>query len=576
MSDTPSAGIPRRHDLDALRAFAMLLGIALHAALSFVRFPWTVQDLQQKDLFGLFFFAIHGFRMPLFILVSGYFTMMLWRRRGLKPLLKQRFQRVLVPCLLGVATVVPAMHWVSAKAAESARKQDAARRADSGTEPQLIAAIRKGDVTEVELQLTGGADPNQSDPEFGVPPLAWAAMYGDEVTAKLLIEKGADVNGKDRDGYRALHSAAFLGHLKVVELLIERGADPKARGPLNGTARDSAQADWGTTKAITGSLRVPLRSEEEVVAGRTECRAFLASHGDDGETDVNPASQEGGLEAIRKAYVGFLTSDRFLIRWRAEGEPFHLILSPVFDHLWFLWFLCWLVGGFALFALLAERLPMPGLPRWLVVSPLRLLWLLPLTMVPQLLMGIFAPAFGPDTSVGILPQPHLLIYYGIYFGFGALYYDADDHEGRLGRWWWLTIPVALFVALPLGLATLGQPVLSGVAQVIYGWAMTFGLIGLFQKFLTGENRAIRYLSDSAYWLYVAHLPLVLAAQAWVRTWDLPAFVKFSFICTLVTGFLLVTYQALVRYTWLGRLLNGPRSRIPSAKKPAPVPEPQTA
>ena len=33
----------RRHDLDALRAFAMLLGIALHAAPSFMDFPWVVQ-----------------------------------------------------------------------------------------------------------------------------------------------------------------------------------------------------------------------------------------------------------------------------------------------------------------------------------------------------------------------------------------------------------------------------------------------------------------------------------------------------------------------------------------------------
>ena len=31
----------RRHDLDALRAVAMLLGIGLHAAMSFVPFPWA-------------------------------------------------------------------------------------------------------------------------------------------------------------------------------------------------------------------------------------------------------------------------------------------------------------------------------------------------------------------------------------------------------------------------------------------------------------------------------------------------------------------------------------------------------
>ena len=36
---------PRRlHDLDALRGFAMLLGIALHAALAFIPGFWAVQD----------------------------------------------------------------------------------------------------------------------------------------------------------------------------------------------------------------------------------------------------------------------------------------------------------------------------------------------------------------------------------------------------------------------------------------------------------------------------------------------------------------------------------------------------
>jgi hypothetical protein len=32
----------RRHDLDSLRAFAILLGIALHAGMSLTSFPWAV------------------------------------------------------------------------------------------------------------------------------------------------------------------------------------------------------------------------------------------------------------------------------------------------------------------------------------------------------------------------------------------------------------------------------------------------------------------------------------------------------------------------------------------------------
>ncbi len=41
----------RFHDLDALRAFAMLLGIVLHGALSFFPVPiWPAQDLQQPEI----------------------------------------------------------------------------------------------------------------------------------------------------------------------------------------------------------------------------------------------------------------------------------------------------------------------------------------------------------------------------------------------------------------------------------------------------------------------------------------------------------------------------------------------
>ena len=60
----------RRHDLDALRAFAMLLGIALHGAIPYAPgFPWAIQDSQSSPVFTWMFMIIHGFRMPLFFLI---------------------------------------------------------------------------------------------------------------------------------------------------------------------------------------------------------------------------------------------------------------------------------------------------------------------------------------------------------------------------------------------------------------------------------------------------------------------------------------------------------------------------
>ena len=100
--------------------------------------------------------------------------------------------------------------------------------------------------------------------------------------------------------------------------------------------------------------------------------------------------------------------------------------------------------------------------------------------------------------------------------------------------------------------------------------MTFGLMGLFRRFCPVESPTMRYLSDSAYWLYLAHLPLIIAAQYVVRDWPLPALAKFLLIVAVVTAFLLWTYQTLVRYTWLGRFLNGPRVRPARPEVPTVV------
>ena len=93
----------------------MLLGIVLHTALFLIPLPahvWGVQDpLASIELpYDELVDAIHGFRMPVFFMLSGFFTAMLWRRRGLRGLVAQRLKRIGAPLAAACVTVIPVSH----------------------------------------------------------------------------------------------------------------------------------------------------------------------------------------------------------------------------------------------------------------------------------------------------------------------------------------------------------------------------------------------------------------------------------------------------------------------------------
>ena len=61
--------------------------------------------------------------------------------------------------------------------------------------------------------------------------------------------------------------------------------------------------------------------------------------------------------------------------------------------------------------------------------------------------------------------------------------------------------------------------------------MCFGSMGLFRWIAARERFWVRYLSDASYWLYLTHLPLVIAAQILVVTWSMSIHLKFLLIST---------------------------------------------
>ena len=194
---------------------------------------------------------------------------------------------------------------------------------------------------------------------------------------------------------------------------------------------------------------------------------------------------------------------------------------------------------------------------------------MPLTLLPQLAME----SFGADTSTGLIPAPHVLAYYAVFFLFGAFLYQRGI---TVSKWWAAALPPALLLLFPLtGYLFLSAASVHdegndagataiwlqfSVVQVAFTWLMCFGLMGLFRWLAATERAWVRYVSDSSYWLYLAHLTLVIAGQWLVLDWAVSVHLKFLVIVVAATILLLVTYQLAVRHTPIGALLNGPRRR----------------
>ncbi len=273
------------------------------------------------------------------------------------------------------------------------------------------------------------------------------------------------------------------------------------------------------------------------------------------------AARVAGLAAHRLRRVGlpFLVGCFAIIplnEWVMSGGKLELAHLPwawmdSLHHLWFLWVLMILVGVF----IVAARVG--------AVFSSRLWWVaIPLILLPQMLMA--EPIFGPDTSDGIVPDPVVLGYYALFFGFGSF---CHQQHVVVSKRWAATLPFTLLPVFFAGLiVTYEFPgawgrILSAVLQVGYAWLMCFGLMGLFRWVAGAERPWVRYLSDASYWIYLWHLPLVVGGQWLMLDWPVNPHLKFLALCLAVPGVLLIVYELGVRYTPVGVMLNGRRTRI---------------
>jgi ABC-type multidrug transport system ATPase subunit/peptidoglycan/LPS O-acetylase OafA/YrhL len=96
----------RLHALDAVRAFALLSGIVLHATMSFF-LPIPAHDVSQSATLNVVFFLIHTWRMTTFFIVAGLFARLVIARRGTRGFIADRAKRILVPLTVGWIILAP-------------------------------------------------------------------------------------------------------------------------------------------------------------------------------------------------------------------------------------------------------------------------------------------------------------------------------------------------------------------------------------------------------------------------------------------------------------------------------------
>jgi len=247
-------------------------------------------------------------------------------------------------------------------------------------------------------------------------------------------------------------------------------------------------------------------------------------------------------------------------------------------HLWFLWVLLWFYAALVIVSAVFGRLDRSGaLGRGLdrlaggLIGP----WG-PLVLGAPLALALWLEPnwiafFGiPTPDAGLIPDTAALVGFGLAFGMGVLLDRRRDLLARIAVW----TPVYLGLALGAGttalmlsggpmpvLTPMTDPAAKAMTAAAFGvatYASMFAVVGLALRFWSGHSAVRRYLADASYWIYIVHLPLVMAAQVVVQGWALVWPVKLAIVVVGVSAVSLASYELMVRHGMMGRWLNGRR------------------
>lgn len=186
---------------------------------------------------------------------------------------------------------------------------------------------------------------------------------------------------------------------------------------------------------------------------------------------------------------------------------------------------------------------------------------------------------GGTASNSLVPAPTLFAYFSFFFLFGWLLSGQSDLLERLKRGAWLRLGLGALIAVPAFLLFYDNGDFTGnvgtagvLAEIdelrIYGlftvgivcWLTLFGIWGVLARYVRKESRVLRYLSDASFWIYLIHIPFLIALQSSLSTTDLAIPVRWGLAVGGTLALALGTYALI---GWARALAGIARARLAS-------------